>query len=314
MSRRRNPLRIALASAVVAGAVLAPVSTAFAAPHTPAAAAESSVKAQKPVKTQKLLDGSVAKIYKGAKQYRADIFTSKGAKLGTLDAKRPYLSHGHVFIEIDVLTGKVGSLREKDLGLGLDKGFHQARGGTHVGNTKLPGGHGNRAVVYQAWRYEHKAFVVWNDNLVAVLDAKHPQKLVGKGGAYLVKLNARTGKVTALKDKGSSGQGPVRPAGQCVVKKETDIGAGALAEMYNTPRGPEVWFLDMGTRAPVFGHLDRKHPSLPKSAGIYAKITNADSARPKLVFKTEGGDSAGGYGTALFPKLPKGCVVVNHVK
>ncbi|MGK5639028.1 hypothetical protein ACSNOK_12095 [Streptomyces sp. URMC 126] len=311
MSRRRHTLRIALASAAVAGAVLAPVSTAFAAPHTPAAAAAKS----SPVRTVKLLDGSVAKVYKGAKEYRAEVLTSKGKKLGTLDSKRPYLTHEHILIEIDVNTGKVGSVREKDLGLGTDKGFHQARGGSHVGNTPLPGGHGNRAAVYQKWRYEHTAFVVWNGNLAAVLDAKHPQALVGKGGEYLVKLNARSGKVTALKDKGSNGQGSALPSGQCVAKKTESIGAGAMAGLYNTPRGPEAWLYTAGDdgRPVYFAHLDRKHPSLPKDAGIIAKITNVGSVQPKFVFQTQGG--AGSHpATTLFPKLPKGCVVVNHVK
>ncbi|MEU5125680.1 hypothetical protein [Streptomyces mobaraensis] len=310
MSRRRHTLRIALASAAVAGAVLAPVSTAFAAPHTPAAAAKSS-----PVRTVKLLDGSVAKVYKDAKgrEYRAELLSSKGAKLGVLDAERPYVLRGDILIEIDVMTGKVGSLRAKDIGLGTDRGHHNARGGTQVGITALPGGKGNRAVVYQHSRYEHTAFVVWNGNLAAVLDAKHPQKPVGKGGDYLVKLNARNGKVTAVKDKGH--RGPSLPSGKCVAQKEQSIGAGAMASLYNTPRGPEAWLhtADDNGRPAYFAHLDRKHPSLPKDAGIIAKITNLGSAQPKFVFQTQGGPGSH-PATALFPKLPKGCVVVNHVK
>ncbi|MER5785627.1 hypothetical protein ABT104_28525 [Streptomyces mobaraensis] len=315
MSRRRHTLRIALASAAVAGAVLAPVSTAFAASHTPAAApaAKSS-----PVRTVKLLDGSLAKVYKDTKahEYRAELLSSKGAKLGVLDAKRPYVLRGDILIEIDVVTGKVGSLRTKDLGLGADRGHHNARGGTQVGITALPGGKGNRAVVYQHSRYEHTAFVVWDGGLAAVLDAKHPQKLVGKGGgAYLVKLNARNGKVTAVKDKGGNGQGPSLPSGKCVATKEQSIGAGAMASLYNTPRGPEAWLhaADDNGRPAYFAHLDRKHPSLPKDAGIIAKITDLGAAQPKFVFQTQGGPGSH-PATALFPKLPKGCVVVNHVK
>ncbi|GAA2915394.1 hypothetical protein GCM10020221_08890 [Streptomyces thioluteus] len=34
----------------------------------------------------------------------------------------------------------------------------------------------------------------------------------------------------------------------------------------------------MGDRSVIVGHLDRKHPSLPKSAGILAKITDINTA------------------------------------
>ncbi|WP_344960987.1 hypothetical protein [Streptomyces thioluteus] len=34
--------------------------------------------------------------------------------------------------------------------------------------------------------------------------------------------------------------------------------------------------------------------------------------QPKLITKAEGGSAR--YATTLFPKLPKGCTVVNHVK
>ncbi|MFI0739724.1 hypothetical protein ACH4PU_16795 [Streptomyces sp. NPDC021100] len=108
---------------------------------------------------------------------------------------------------------------------------------------------------------------------------------------------------------------PPVPAGKCVYKKSLSIGAGASADLYNTTGGPQVFLMttDERGRPEVFGHLDRKHPSLPKDAGIIAKIVNAGSAQPKFVFQTQGGPGSHPE-TVLFRKLPKGCVAVHHVK
>ncbi|KNB51635.1 hypothetical protein [Streptomyces caatingaensis] len=315
MSRRRTTarttarttLRIALASAAVAGAVLAPVSSAFAAPRTPAVAVAAADESG-PVRTYKLPDGSRASVHE-TKDGHFQVAVSKGdVMLAVLDGKRPYATVHDLFVEMDVRNGRVTWVEQKNIGLGKDGGNRFTRG-KYIGNKALPGG--IRAVVYQRAQHEFTAYVVWNGKLVKVLDRTHPAVVTGKYAGYEVRLDARTGKVVALKDKGSSGQGrTTREA--CAVVKQQDIGAGTLAVMVNSPDGPEVSLEDMGDRSLVLGHLDRKHPSLPKSAGIIAKITDIDTAQPKLVTKVEGGLHT--YATTLFPKLPKGCTVVNHVK
>ncbi|GAA0408483.1 hypothetical protein [Streptomyces luteireticuli] len=311
MSRRRTAtrttLRIALASAAVAGAVLAPVSSAFAAPQTSSVAASADKSG--PIRTYKLPDGSRAGVHE-PKAGHFQVAVSKGdIMLALLDDKRPYATVHNLFVEMDPRNGRVTWVEQKNIGLGTDKGNRYTRG-AYVGNRALADG--IRAVVYRKASHEFTAYVVSNGKFVKLLDGAHPTVLTGKHGHgdYLVHLNARTGQVTALKDKGSNGQGPVTPV--CFVEKKQDIGAGTLAVLTNSAKGPEVWLKDMGDRSVIVGHLDRKHPSLPKSAGIIAKITDINTAQPKLITKVEGGSAR--YATTLFPKLPKGCTVVNHVK
>ncbi|WP_372409096.1 hypothetical protein [Streptomyces luteireticuli] len=308
MSRRRTAtrttLRIALASAAVAGAVLAPVSSAFATPQTSSVAAAHK---SGPIRTYKLPDGSRAGVHE-PKAGHFQVAVSKGdIMLALLDDKRPYATVHNLFVEMDTRNGRVTWVEQKNIGLGTDKGNRYTRG-KFVTNRLLPGG--NRAVVYQQSQYAYTAYVIWDGKLAKVLDRAHPTVLTGKHGDYLVRLNPRLGQVTAVKDKGSNGQGPVTPV--CFVEKKQDIGAGTLAVLTNSAKGPEVWLKDMGDRSVIVGHLDRKHPSLPKSAGIIAKITDINTAQPKLITKVEGGSAR--YATTLFPKLPKGCTVVNHVK
>ncbi|WP_328925384.1 hypothetical protein OG429_12515 [Streptomyces sp. NBC_00190] len=97
-------------------------------------------------------------------------------------------------------------------------------------------------------------------------------------------------------------------ADHCTVTAVNDIGAGTSARMTMSPKGPSVTFED-GPGDPIkrLGTLDRAHPKLPASAGIYAEILNPYSATPKLKTKTQGGST--GYGTQDFPALPKGCTL-----
>ncbi|MBT2487393.1 hypothetical protein J7E96_02315 [Streptomyces sp. ISL-96] len=90
-SRRRTTLR-ALTTVALAAALLTPAATAIASgPASPAASAVSAVSAAKsaaPIRSQKLVDGSTARIYKlGAHHYRMDNISRDGHLLGTLEAK-----------------------------------------------------------------------------------------------------------------------------------------------------------------------------------------------------------------------------------
>ncbi|MFF3977500.1 hypothetical protein [Streptomyces sp. NPDC001828] len=104
----------------------------------------------------------------------------------------------------------------------------------------------------------------------------------------------------------------VRPAGTtangCTVTRRENIGAGTDAILTMGTKGPSVTFGDAdGSPAPRLGTLDRRHPKLPESAGIYAEILNSYGSAPQLKFKTQGGNTS--YGYRSFPKLPKGCAV-----
>ncbi|MFG2722396.1 hypothetical protein ACGFW5_29510 [Streptomyces sp. NPDC048416] len=95
----------------------------------------------------------------------------------------------------------------------------------------------------------------------------------------------------------------------CTVTQSRSIGAGTAAVLTMSPNGPKVTFQDgPGTPVPSLGTLDRKHPKLPASAGIYAEILNPYGTAPQLKSKVEGG-AGSQYAIQNFPKLPKGCTL-----
>ncbi|MFI6683059.1 hypothetical protein [Streptomyces sp. NPDC050485] len=106
--------------------------------------------------------------------------------------------------------------------------------------------------------------------------------------------------------------GPTAPtaggaAKGCTVTRDASIGAGTDAVLTLGPNGPAVTFKDgPGNPVPSLGKLDRNHPKLPASAGIYAEILHPYSTAPQLKTKVEGGPRAP-YAIQDFPKLPKGC-------
>ncbi|GHJ94818.1 hypothetical protein SNE510_43370 [Streptomyces sp. NE5-10] len=87
---------------------------------------------------------------------------------------------------------------------------------------------------------------------------------------------------------------------------EFPIGAGTQARLTMTTKGPKAKLVTAGDEK-VIGVLDRAHPSLPASAGIIARIDGAFTATPSLYAKVEGGDAEGS--SHPFPALPKGCVL-----
>ncbi|MFF8804117.1 hypothetical protein [Streptomyces omiyaensis] len=84
------------------------------------------------------------------------------------------------------------------------------------------------------------------------------------------------------------------------------IGAGTQAQLTMTTKGPQAKIVTAGDDK-VIGVLDRAHPSLPASAGIVARIDGAFTATPSLYTKVEGGEAKGS--STPFPRLPKGCSV-----
>ncbi|WP_406340514.1 hypothetical protein [Streptomyces sp. NBC_00648] len=94
---------------------------------------------------------------------------------------------------------------------------------------------------------------------------------------------------------------------QCTVSHQDGIGAGLDARLTMSPKGPSVTFIDEadGSQVTRLGTLNRSHPKLPASAGIYAEIVQPSSWDPQLKSKTQGGPTE--YAFTDFPKLPKGC-------
>ncbi|WP_206324761.1 MULTISPECIES: hypothetical protein [unclassified Streptomyces] len=87
---------------------------------------------------------------------------------------------------------------------------------------------------------------------------------------------------------------------------DVPVGAGTKAQLTMTTKGPEAKLVTAGDEK-VVGVLDRRHLSLPASAGIVARIDDAFSATPSLYVKVEGGSAKGG--SHPFPALPEGCAL-----
>lgn len=96
------------------------------------------------------------------------------------------------------------------------------------------------------------------------------------------------------KPSAKPGQKPSEPVATkgCTVTRRENIGAGTLAVLSIGTQGPSVTF-EAGDHTPVkgLGKLDRRHPKLPGSAGIYAEILNPYGSAPQLKTRTQGGDT-----------------------
>ncbi|MFG2991540.1 hypothetical protein ACGFZK_20000 [Streptomyces sp. NPDC048257] len=143
--------------------------------------------------------------------------------------------------------------------------------------------------------------------VLATLDSEHPAASVSGLELRLVEEDVHHPVLSVTKDGKTSsyplpkGQGP-----QCTSEPVTEsIGAGGLARLLMSPNGPIVQLDFDPTPTDNVEVLDRNTPSLPKDAGIVARILNASSAKPVFEWKTQGGNDW--YGHATFPKLPKGC-------
>ncbi|MEV5509170.1 hypothetical protein [Streptomyces orinoci] len=167
-----------------------------------------------------------------------------------------------------------------------------ASGHAPITEKRLPDG--NKAIIYPMSAHNFTAVIVSPRNAeLAVLGAKYP---VYRHGSWVIKLNARTGQITADR---------VKPVPNCQVTKETGAGAGTMALLKTDLNGPHAAFLDGDTHKRFTVWLDRKHPVLPKRYGFMAKIVGANTKHPKLVFNFEGGGHPSA--TVTFPALPASC-------
>ncbi|MFI8322378.1 hypothetical protein [Streptomyces sp. NPDC085529] len=260
------------------------------------------------VRTQTLLTGTVAKIYKVKDQnYRAELF-SKGAPVGVLHAVTRSVAgqnNGEFFVlNPDGTThnwiGNIAPARP---------GIYRLVNGTVLELGKKDGAYGLQLIDPATDRghgyvYAHGDRKVFHFGAaVVVLEAD------GQFAAYV----PGSAKQAAPQPygMGGGGQGEETPVdtdpdtlGACTVTRFVDIGAGTGAKLIMSPKGPKAKLVTAGDNK-VIAVLDRAHPALPKSAGIVARLVDAYSTTPSLYSKTQGGGVKGG--THAFPKLPKGC-------
>lgn len=260
-----------------------------------------------PVRTRTLIGGATAKIYKiNADHHRAEILRD-GRIVGRLDANtRPAAANDNgefLVLGSDGTTHNwVGNYRP-----GATPGIYRLADGTVLELAERDGRYGLQQIVDgkgRGFTYLAGDRQVWFYGKAVVV-------LERDGGLAAFVPGAARQAAPQPYGMGGGGQGEQRPVdtdpdalGECTVTKFVDIGAGTGAKLIMSPKGPKAKLITAGDEK-VIAVLDRAHPSLPKSAGIVARIVDAHSATPSLYTKTQGGGVTGG--THAFPKLPKGC-------
>ncbi|WP_329621547.1 hypothetical protein OG357_14475 [Streptomyces sp. NBC_01255] len=293
---------------VAAPPVSAPATTA---PATSAPAAVPSAGSAKGtlVRTQTLITGTVVKIYKvNALHYRAELFR-QGHPVGVLDANTRSAAgqdngeflvlnpDGTIHNWIGNIAPGVPGIYRLDDGTVVELGKKNGVFGLQLIDTATDKGSG--------YIYVHAGTKVYFFGKAVVV--------LHEGGSFSAYVPGSSKQAAPQPyGMGSNGQGEPAPVdkdtlGACTIASTVSIGAGAKAKLIMSPQGPKAKLTtaDANGADKVFATLDRKHPALPKSAGIVARIVAANSTAPSLYTKVEGGTAKGA--THAFPKLPKGC-------
>ncbi|MEU3605870.1 hypothetical protein AB0E83_10500, partial [Streptomyces sp. NPDC035033] len=260
------------------------------------------------VRTQTLIGGTVAKIYKvKAGNHRAELFRD-GRPVGVLKAYEISVAgqdNGEFFVlNPDGTTHNwVGNHRP-----GATPGIYRLADGTVLELARKDGRYGLQLIENDKGRgftYLDGDRAVWTyGRAVVVLERD------GGFAAYI----PGSAKQAAPQPYGMGGGGQGEPTpvdtdpdalGACTVTRFVDIGAGTGAKLIMSPKGPKAKLITAGDNK-VIGVLDRARPSLPKDAGIVARIVDAHTATPSLYAKTQGGTKGS---THAFPKLPRSCAL-----
>ncbi|MFE7551935.1 hypothetical protein [Streptomyces gardneri] len=246
------------------------------------------------VRTRTLADGTVAKIFKVADgHHRAELY-QEGKRVGTLDADHWSVAannNGAFFVLNSDGTGYdwVGNYLP-----GAKPGQYKLANGIRLELVKKDGRYG-----LQEMRWGVGTGVSY---------LKGDRQVYRFTGGGLVVLERDGGLAAYIPGAAKqSAPTPYTRDDACTVRTEVGIGAGTKAELTMSPNGPTATLRDIGSDKQVYTTLDRKHPSLPKSAGIIARIDNPFSATPTLYTKVEGGTAKGA--THAFPKMLKGCTL-----
>ncbi|MER7823930.1 hypothetical protein ABTX85_15345, partial [Streptomyces sp. NPDC096097] len=88
--------------------------------------------------------------------------------------------------------------------------------------------------------------------------------------------------------------------------KQVSLGAGLLADLTMSPKGPKVVMHDADPAETWTRTLTRTNPK--GASDYFSRINNPSGAKPVFEWKTQGGDNVPS-GFATFPALPKGCTL-----
>ncbi|WP_051844447.1 hypothetical protein [Streptomyces globisporus] len=322
----RTALRTAIATALVAGvAITAPAlaaGAAFAADGpvaaTPAATgAEADTKAGAEgtadaaqgtlVRTETLLNGTVARIYKVKDLHHRAELSYQGNPVGVLDATtRPVAGNdnGEFFVLFE--DGRTLNW-DRNYVPGARPGTYELADGTLLELARKDGRYGlqliengkGRGFTYlngsrQVWLYGDAVVVLEQDGGFAAYIPGAPKQAAPK-------LVETPGTTPAPAPKPTPG--PVVTLGDCTVQQVIPSVFGEGWEVtltHDLEKGPKAVLKD--DQGKVQGTADRAHPF---DGRIGLKIEGADTLTPRVGQRTQGGDTP--FRWTAFPKLPKGC-------
>ncbi|MFD7574483.1 hypothetical protein ACFV6U_28830 [Streptomyces sp. NPDC059810] len=260
------------------------------------------------VRTETLLTGTVARIYKvNAQNHRAELFR-EGHPVGVLEAVTRSAAgqdNGEFFVlNPDGTTHNwAGNIA------GPKPGTYRLADGTVVQLDRKDGRFGLQLIENgkgRGYTYVTGVRSVWTFGRAVVVLEQDGQFAAYVPGAS--KQGAPQPVAAGGTQTGPGTGGSTVVLGACTVSRTVAIGAGTKAELFMTRQGPLAEFstADDNGEDQVFAMVDRAHPSLPKSVGFVGRIIDPKSATPSLFTQVEGGPGAKGA-THAFPKLPKGC-------
>ncbi|MFJ6100824.1 hypothetical protein ACIQHY_07455 [Streptomyces sp. NPDC092359] len=251
------------------------------------------------VRTETLLGGTVAKIYKvDALHHRAEL-THQGNPVGVVDANtRPAAGNdnGEFFVLFE--NGTTYNWNRAYLP-GAAPGLYELADGTRLQLAEKDGRFGLQLVENgkgRSYTYLNGPRQVWTYGKAIVV-------LEQDGGfAAYIPGGARQAAPRPVESP-APGPGPVVTVGECAVRQDVpSVFALMTVTLTNDlEKGPKAVLKDEAGKAVVT--VDRAHPA---DRGQGLTIKGADTAAPRLGQRTQGGDTP--YRWTAFPKLPEGCV------
>ncbi|MCT9089478.1 hypothetical protein N4G70_11415 [Streptomyces sp. ASQP_92] len=287
----RTPLRVAIATAALAGALLTPAAAFAATPgQTPAT---TSCHVTKSVASERL-GMTVTLTNDLANGPKAELKDAKGKVVATVDRAHPTdLSAG---IKLEAATGGKAVFFQRSQG--GDTAWKSqpfpalSKACTDPDTVTYKLVNGESVPVSRSAAGHYRAEFVTNGKVVLILGTNGEDADGYVHGMHVV-LNATTGKLTSEFTDGRAG---------CTVTKVVPsvFGAGMSVKLTNSSQGPKAVLRDASFKA--LATADRAHP-LDGRYGV--RIDGANTATPKLGQRTQGGTMP--YRYTDFPKLPAGC-------
>ncbi|WP_314254061.1 hypothetical protein [Streptomyces sp. DSM 40907] len=155
----------------------------------------------------------------------------------------------------------------------------------------------------------------YTGRVLATLDVKHLKASVNGLELELVGKDSSRPSLSVAKGGTTKSyplpQAATAPA-DCVSKvKRVDLGAGLLADLTMSPKGPKAVMHSADPSSTWSQTLTRTNPK--GSEAYFSRINNPSGAKPVFEWKTQGGPNVPS-GFETFPALPKGCTPEYPVK